>query len=278
MVNNPSLIGCITIDSDGQHTIKDMLKCIKVFLKNKKCLVLGCRDFSGDDIPFKSKFGNNLTRKVFRLCCGLIISDTQTGLRVIPREFMKDLLSIEGERFEFETNMLINSKGKYDIKEVKIQTIYDSKENHSTHFNPLNDSIKIYKLIFKGFLKYAFSSITSFLIDVVIFSIFISILKDKLPNGYIIVSTIIARVFSSLYNFTMNHIFVFKSNEKIKKTFIRYYILAIVQMLCSGLCVTMVNRVLTFGETISKIIVDTILFIISFFIKKGLYSRRKTIK
>lgn len=49
---------------------------------------------------------------MFHLLYGLDISDTQTGLRGIPANFMKSLLEVRGDRFEFETRMLITAVQK----------------------------------------------------------------------------------------------------------------------------------------------------------------------
>ena len=70
-------------------------------------VVLGVRTFDGDDVPFKSRFGNNLTSFVFKAMCGLNISDTQTGLRAIPYRYLQTFCEIEGEHFEYETRMLL---------------------------------------------------------------------------------------------------------------------------------------------------------------------------
>ena len=230
-------------------------------------MILGCRDFSGDNVPKKSRLGNNITKNVFRFFGGLKISDTQTGLRVIPKEFMKELLDINGERFEFETNMLLENKGKYPIKEVKIETIYDSKENHQTHFNPVVDSFKIYLNIFKVFFKYIISSFSSFIIDILLFTLFVALFKDKFID-YILISTILARIISSSYNYLLNHKFVFKSQKNNRQTIFKYYTLVILQMALSGLLVTLLVDKLMINETIVKICVDTILFFISFFIQR----------
>ena len=75
--------------------------------------------------------------------------------------YLKMLMNVSGERFEFEMNMLIDSKqNQIKIKEVPIQTIY-LEENKSSHFNPLVDSLKIYSV----FLKFILSSFASFIIN-----------------------------------------------------------------------------------------------------------------
>lgn len=269
------ILGCITVDSDGQHMVKDIIKCMNIFKKNSNSLVLGCRDFKLENVPTKSRLGNNITKNVFRFFLGIKVSDTQTGLRVIPKKFMKELLTTNGERFEFETNMLIDCKDKYPIIEVPIDTVYDSKENHSTHFNPLVDSIKIYKNIFKVFFKYIFSSLSSFIVDILFFSMFIRVFKSFSFGEYIIFSTILARVISSIYNYFLNHKYVFNSQKNKKQTAFKYFALVIVQMILSGLLVTIFVNKFMINETIAKIIVDTFLFFISFFIQQNLIFSNK---
>ena len=59
------------------------------------------------------------------------------------------MLEIEGERFEYEMNVLLTcSTKKIKITEIQIDTIY-IENNSGSHFNSVKDSIKIYKEIFK---------------------------------------------------------------------------------------------------------------------------------
>lgn len=140
--------GVVTVDGDGQHLVKDIYACVEEMLRKKDKVILGAREFSSAEIPFRSRFGNNLTRMVFKIFCGIDISDTQTGLRVIPRCYLEQFLEYQGERYEYETNMLLMMKrDKIEWEEVKISTVYIS-ENESSHFNPVKDSLKIYKVIF----------------------------------------------------------------------------------------------------------------------------------
>jgi len=66
---------------------------------------------------------------------------------------MEAFVNVPGERYEYEINVLLSAaRVKMPIHEVTIKTIYIN-ENESSHFNPVKDSIKIYKCIF----KFAFS-------------------------------------------------------------------------------------------------------------------------
>lgn len=142
----PDAVGCITADSDGQHSPSCIFSCGEALLQNPSALVMGCRSFDKEDVPVRSEFGNKCTRVVMKYLAGVSVSDTQTGLRGIPTDFMKKLLSVKGERFEFETNMLMETRiENIFIIEVPISTIY-IEENKFSHFHPIKDSIRIYRI------------------------------------------------------------------------------------------------------------------------------------
>lgn len=164
----PDAPGCVTADSDGQHTPACILKVMKALTDRPDALILGCRNFDEKDVPLRSSFGNKCTRFVFKALVGLAITDTQTGLRAIPTAFMKKLMHTGGERFEFESNMLIDTKDAgVPIVEVPIETVY-IEENKTSHFNPLKDSARIYAV----FGKFLFSSLSSSVVDLALFSLF----------------------------------------------------------------------------------------------------------
>ena len=150
--NMPDVTGVVTADSDGQHTVECIQSVEQKLLENPGSMVLGVRNFDKEGIPWKSEFGNKLTKKVLKCVSGISVSDTQTGLRGIPVGFLKDCLAIKENRFEYEMEMLLQTKGRISLVETPIQTIYDSKENHQTHFDPFRDSLKVYKVLGKRFL------------------------------------------------------------------------------------------------------------------------------
>lgn len=263
--------GIVTADSDGQHRVEDVIAMVKKVEKKPQSLILGCRDFDSDNVPPKSKFGNKLTKSVFRLFYGRKITDTQTGLRGFPKAILKEMLDISGERFEYETKMLIHTFEKsIPINEITIETIYYDN-NAETHFNPIKDSIKIYKVIFSSFFKYLLSSISSFIVDIGFFQLILWIsLLAGFPRGTIpiFIATVLARVVSSYFNFILNKNLVFNGEKSIKKTIVKYYSLAIVQMSLSAALVAIIWNILAGSETVIKIIVDTILFFISYQIQR----------
>ena len=149
----PEIKGVITVDGDGQHLTKDIIACGEAMLQEKDALVLGCRCFEGDNVPSKNAFGNKLTSGLFRRLFKIDLSDTQTGLRAIPMEYLGEFTKIKGERFEYETNMLLQAK-RLGIRlyQQPIETVYDEK-SYSTHYNAVKDSWRIFKIM----VRYKFS-------------------------------------------------------------------------------------------------------------------------
>lgn len=280
--SRPDLLGAVTVDCDGQHVLKDIDTCAKMTWHNPDKLILGCRQFDDKEIPLRSRFGNKLTRQVIRLLCGIQVSDTQTGLRGLPTPLIrKYFANVKGERFEYEMNMLIAAKEyQIPIEEFAIETIY-LENNESSHFNPFIDSIRIYKV----FLKFMLSSLSSFIIDIFLYWILGYILRPLIPDKLmlpfvdmsvlILMRTVISRLISSFYNFMINKKQVFKNDSKSPKIIVRYYLLCVVQLLLSAL---LVNHLLTFitYSTLRKCIIDTILFAVSFQIQREWVFRKTT--
>lgn len=258
--------GAVTADSDGQHSPECILACVDALLAHPDSLILGCRCFEEEDVPARSEFGNKCTRIVMKYLTGITVSDTQTGLRGIPAAFMEQLLMVKGERFEFETNMLLETKKKkIPIVEVPIRTIY-IEENRTSHFNPIKDSVKIYMI----FGKFLFSSLSSSVLDLALFSLFCFLMRDMQWGSitYVMAATVFARILSALYNYSLNFKVVFQSESSVKSSLPRYILLAVVQMSLSALLVGYLYPLFGGMEVLVKIPVDVLLFFLSFVIQR----------
>ena len=264
--NRKDVLGVITVDADGQHLPKDIRACVNAMEAEPDKVILGVRDFSQPQVPFKSKAGNNITKTVFRLACGIKISDTQTGLRAVPFQHLPLMLQIEGDRYEYETNqLLVMKKAGVGFSEVVIDTVYID-DNASSHFHPFRDSFRIYMTIF----KFIGSSIASFLLDILLFTLINLLIGDSMNTGVrLAIATVGARVCSAFFNYYVNRKVVFQSDAKIQKSLPRYAILAVCQLAVSYLLVNIVaEQILDLGasflETVIKMIVDFVLFLISY--------------
>lgn len=284
--NRPDSLGAVTVDGDGQHAAADVLHCAEVMAAKGDKIILGCRDFLQPQVPKKSRYGNRITSAVFKVLCGLKISDTQTGLRAFPAMYYADMQEVYGDRFEYETNMLLEMKArKIPYAEVKIETVY-IEDNRTSHFRPFADSYRIYSLILKftlgQFAKFALSSIASFVIDVLLAWLFLT-LSEKLFNVDFEVKTaatalatggacLLARAFSSVFNFTVNRKKVFSSEMPLKASLFKYYCLAVPLALVSSLITALFEQIPFFDTAalivLLKYVVDCVLFIASYVLQK----------
>lgn len=267
--NFPEATGVVTADGDGQHAPEDVVRCAEL-IEDKKEIILGCRDFSGPDVPKRSRFGNKTTSFIFKTLCGKAISDTQTGLRGFPACLLDYLCDVSGDRFEYETNMLLKCiSDNIGIKEIKIETVY-IEENATSHFRPVRDSIRVYKFL----VNYILSSLVSFAADITFFYIFsLLITKSEITSTIYIpaVATVFARAISSSLNYYINKTKVFENKGKVRNTIFKYYSLALAQMLLSAGVVTLLSFLFgaeSLGSTVIKVFVDTFIFLLSFRIQK----------
>ncbi|NMD37271.1 MAG: glycosyltransferase [Christensenellaceae bacterium] len=264
----------ITADSDGQHSVRDVIKVAKSVHQNKDSLVLGTRDFNQEHVPFKSKNGNKITTFVYKLLYGKYVPDTQTGLRGFNKKYLKNMNEIKGDRFEYEMNMLIYfSLNNFPLEFVEIETIYENN-NTGSHFKPFRDSFKIYKVIFSNFFKFIASSLFTTGVDFLVYALLITTLENTGIGKvtYISISSYTARLVSSIVNYTINHKYVFSmtsSNVSKKQSLIKYAITCLLIISLSNLSTIFINKFLNINELIAKPISDVVLFVLSYFIQRN---------
>ena len=260
----------VTMDADGQHTIEDALKICDLVKKSPDILVLGKR-FFGEDVPLRSRFGNAMTRLVYKIATGVKVYDTQTGLRAFSYKLVPLMLEIKGERYEYEINVLMEcSKNNIEIKEIDIATIYIN-DNSGSHFNVFKDSYRIYKEIF----KFCAASIICFLVDYALYCIGL-VFTVSLGKGLsTVVSNVFARIVSSVLNFTLNKKVVFKRKGNTLKLAISYFMLALCILAGNTIVLKMFVEVFNIDTKIAKLITELIFFIISWFIQKFLIFKKK---
>lgn len=149
----PEADGVITIDGDGQHLLEDIIRCGNRMLKLDDKVILGCRDFDQPGVPPRSVAGNKTTSRFFKLLFNINLSDTQTGLRAIPTRYLLEFSKVDGERFEYETNMLLQMKRLgIGFVEQPIATVYDP-EDYSSHYHAIKDSWRIIKIMLRFLAK-----------------------------------------------------------------------------------------------------------------------------
>lgn len=264
----------ITADADGQHTVADITRVASASPRHPATLLLGSRTFGANDVPLRSKFGNELTRKVYSLVAKQQLSDTQTGLRAFDDQLTEFMLQVPGERFEYEMNVLLGaSRVGIPIVELPIQTVYKNN-NQSSHFNPLKDSIAIYKEV----LKFASSSLASFVLDITLFTLIMFLTSSWTLASSVTFANVVARIISASFNFTINRHLVFERNTPVVRDALGYALLAL------GILVgnTLLLNLLTFlavTPLIAKILTELAFFCMSFWVQKHvIFTKKREVK
>ncbi len=256
----------VVLDCDGQHKISDAIKLCQMAEEQGGTLFLGARRQNADS-PLRSKLGNGITRNIFRLLTGVNVYDTQTGLRAFSQGLMPEMLEIEGDRYEYEMNMLLDFTNEgIPIEEVPVATIYINK-NRGSHFNTLQDSIRIYREI----LRFSASSLAAFAIDYSLFSALVA----GFGTEFTIPANLIARVFSASANFSINRSLVFNDDERLPKSIGKYILLASGILLMNTVILYFLTQVLLLNPYAGKILTELILFFFSFILQKCFVFKKK---
>jgi len=259
---------CVTADCDGQHDPADIKRVAEAALSHPSALILGARDFDLPNVPPRSKAGNTNIRRMFRWLYGLDLSDTQTGLRGFSLDVARQLLSVRGERFEYEMNMLIHAKKNgIPVLEVPIRTIYpDDPKDHVSHFKAIRDSAKIVGVVIRNLNLYILSSALSGVLDVLVFFILSSLVLGEISAVNTLIATVTARVASSVLNFILNRKYVFGGRSK--RAIYRYYILWLCQLGASYGLIFLFGNVLGLPMTPMKLAGDLLLSFFSYQIQQ----------
>ena len=287
----------VAVDADGQHLAVDALRAAHTAQGNPGTLVLGSRihgnkaaassgvqsadHASGNtqNVPLRSRFGNAVTRQVFRLATGVPVYDTQTGLRAFTADLIPSLLAVSGDRYEYELNVLMDFAGRgIPIREIEIETVY-LEGNKSSHFNTVRDSYRIYKEIAKyaatggqkangikstakQAAKFSSSSFASFLIDYAMYALLLMIGPGL---GF---ANIGARLISSAANYTINRKLVFRSGKKVATSAVQYFALA--AFILAGNTFVLHTMVASLGinSMAAKVLTEVLFFMISWTVQR----------
>ena len=257
--------GIVTVDADGQHLTEDIVNVSNTLIERPNDLILGSRAFD-QDVPLKSQMGNTITRGVFALASGVKIRDTQTGLRAFSVNLIPFMKAVEGERYEYEMNMLLDAAHKkIGMKEVTIKTVY-LDGNKTSHFHVLRDSA----LVYKNILKFSASSLIAFVIDFVMLFVFKAIFGNFAfaAETTLLMAVVSARLVSSFSNYMINKKLVFGERTRNNNTLIKYYLLASGILILNYLILEVLSIRLGMPLGVAKLIAEVTLFFVSYTVQK----------
>lgn len=117
----------VTIDSDGQHSARDIKNILSHAIKNNSKFIVGSRLHSGnkDSMPAHRQLGNIGLSLISRMLFGIKTKDTQSGLRLIDAEVLPYVSSYTIDRYGFCTEMLwLANKARVTVEETPISVVY----------------------------------------------------------------------------------------------------------------------------------------------------------
>jgi glycosyltransferase involved in cell wall biosynthesis len=153
-----------TVDADGQHDVRDVLKLWSAVVnlpalsyfndsppdkKDKRpaiCrrpLIVGLREaMTGPEVPWTSRFGRSFSNFWVRLAGGPSILDTQSGMRLYPLPEVLHL-GVKARRFQFEVEILVRARWQgHPVLEIPIGVTYQPGAERISHFRPFVDFIR----------------------------------------------------------------------------------------------------------------------------------------
>lgn len=142
--NYPEKKWIISADADGQHTADDIAKMVKATEKSCADMIIGVRKFTGY-VPLRSRIGNRVSALLYYLLTGRKIIDTQSGLRAYRSTRLKKFCKIEGQRYEYEINCLLQIG---NIQSIPIETVYQ-RGNKSSHYRVWKDTWRIWRAMIR---------------------------------------------------------------------------------------------------------------------------------
>ena len=259
--------GVVYAEYHGRYAMSDIERVDAAMDDAPDTLIISERQFD-KGVERNKKIGNRITTMIFDFLYGIRMKDPQSGLRGFPNKIIPKLLNVDGVDYEFMLNMVIEGKKHgIPVKCLRSQNVSLDEQVYTKPY-PKKNSGYIYKNLIIHFIKYIVSALVSFALDVTLFQVFVGILQPHHAQ-YILLSTIIARAISSVWTFTFNRKVVFHSTENIWKSLGKFYGLVIIQMLGSGVLVTLLfNLIRIIPEAVIKVIVDFCIFLISYKVEK----------
>ncbi|RTE48559.1 glycosyltransferase [Actinobaculum sp. 352] len=247
----------ICADSDGQHTPDDIRKVAFDLRDHPNAVVLGVRAFSGR-VPIRSRIGNWMSARFFRLASGQRISDTQTGLRGYGPQHLARLLGIPGDRFEWELQALLAvARVGQEIRQVPIATVYHDG-NSGSHFRPLVDSWLVLRPLLAFFAVGAGCWAGEMLLFLVLQS-----------RWGIFPAVVASRVVSGTVNFALNKSQVFRehSRERTALEAFEYALLAATLVTITALGVRALASI-GIALWLAKLLMDFLCLLLSFAVQQ----------
>lgn len=137
----------ICMDSDGQHSPKDVPNFLQQIDRTKAAIILGNRIERIKKMPLHRILSNGITSIIISLLCGSRrIHDSQCGYRAI-RTACIDTKRLVEKGFQLESELLMQvCRNGGLVKEIPIATVYGQE---ASSINLIADTLKFVRLVLR---------------------------------------------------------------------------------------------------------------------------------
>jgi glycosyltransferase involved in cell wall biosynthesis len=133
----------ITIDADGQHLPQDLQKFLPLLQENDPAIIIGCRDFTVENVPASSRFGRSFANFWLLVETGKVVGDCQSGFRAYPVRYL-NRMEFKAAHYDFEAEVLAKAAwGGLALTTVDIDVIYPKPEERVSSFKPFLDNLRL---------------------------------------------------------------------------------------------------------------------------------------
>ena len=254
------------------YAIKEGIHYIKEHLQDKKGIIILENEYDLIHINHIRTLINKNSQKMWVV--------HHKGKRFLTKLFSmiynKEFIDVDSELFAFSMNyidqMMAVDENCYEVQSL-IQSVQNNQEieeiqleNKQEPFHLKNKTIQIMYVIFLHLIRFISSSIISSVIDVLLAWILLDILKLWMTSDFwrIALSSLIARILSTIVNYVINKKYVFKGMNNSKQTAIRFLVLTVIITVLSTLFVYATSSLHIMSEKLAKPVGDLLLFLLSY--------------
>lgn len=271
MVHDCKIISYPLFKGKG-YAIKKGIHYIKEHLQDKKGIIILENEYDLVHINHIRTLINKNSQKM----CVVHHKGKRFLTKLFSMIYNKEFIDVDSELFGFSMNyldqMMAVDENCYEVQSL-IQSVQNNQEieeiqleNKQQPFHLKNKTIQVLYVIFLHLIRFVSSSIISSVIDVLLAWILLDVLKIWMTNDFwrIALSSLIARVLSTIVNYVINKKYVFKGKVSSKQTAIRFLILTIVITILSTLFVYVASSLHIMSEKLAKPVGDLLLFLLSY--------------
>ena len=202
--------------------------------------------------------GKRFLTKLFSMIYNKEFIDVDSELFAFSMNYIDQMMAVDENCYEVQS-LIQSVQNNQDIEEIQL-------ENKQQPFHLKNKSLQIMYVIFLHLIRFISSSIISSVIDVLLAWILLDVLKLWMTSDFwrIALSSLIARILSTIVNYVINKKYVFKGKNNSKQMARRFLILTVVITILSTLFVYTASSLHIMSEKLAKPVGDLLLFLLSY--------------